>query len=99
MKTVAIFLLLTFSGTILIPLAMSLTKQNQVSLFIVDEEKSSNANQINEIKEQKKEYSSFFLVPLAPSKNNATLLRSDGRCALLPPSPYLEYVAPPPNVC
>lgn len=99
MRTVAIFLLLTFSGTILIPLAMSLTNQNQVSLFIVDEEKSSNANQINEIKEQKKEYNSFFLVPLAPSKNNATLLRSDGRCALLPPSPYLEYVAPPPNVC
>ena len=56
MKIVAIFLLLTFSGTILVPLAMSLTKQNQVSLFIVDEEKSSNANQINEIKEQKKEY-------------------------------------------
>jgi hypothetical protein len=99
MKTVAIFLLLTFSGTILIPLAMSLTKQNQVSLFIVDEEKSSNANQINEIKEQKKDYSSFFLVGLAPAANDAALHGGDGRCSLLPPSPYLEYVAPPPNVC
>jgi hypothetical protein len=45
MKTVAIFLLLTFSGTILVPVAMSLTKQNQISLFIVDEEKSNNAGQ------------------------------------------------------
>ena len=99
MKTVAIFLLLTFSGTILIPLAMSLTKQNQVSLFIVDEEKSSNANQINEIKEQKKDYNSLFQLCLAPSEKDAALLRSDGCCSLLTPSPYLEYVAPPPNVC
>lgn len=41
MKTVAIFLLLTFAGTILITLAMSLTQQNQVSFFIVDEKKSA----------------------------------------------------------
>ena len=99
MKTVAIFLLLTFSGTILIPLAMSLTQQNQVSLFIVDEEKSSNANQLNEIKEKKNDYTSFFLFCLAPSQKDVNLLSADGRCSLLPPSPYLEYVAPPPNVC
>lgn len=99
MKTVAIFLLLTFSGTILFPLAMSLTKQNQISLFVVDEEKGSNANQINEIKEQKKDYSSFFLICPAANSNIAVLQRGDGCCFLLLPSPYLEYVAPPPNVC
>jgi len=99
MKIVAFFLLLTFSGTILLPLAMTLTKQNQISLFIVDEEKNSDANQINEIKEQKKDYSSFFLICLPPAEKNADTKRGDGRSCLLPTSPYLEYVAPPPNVC
>jgi hypothetical protein len=99
MKTVAIFLLLTFSGTILVPVAMSLTKQNQISLFIVDEEKSNNAGQVNEIKEQKKDYNSFFLMTPPLTANVSLRLLGDGRSCLLPPSPYLEYVAPPPNVC
>jgi hypothetical protein len=99
MKTLALFLLFTFSGTILLPVAMSLTKQNQISLFVVDEEKNSNANQINEIKEQKKDYSSFFQICLAPAEKHVSLNRVDGRSCLLPPSPYLEYVAPPPNHC
>lgn len=99
MKTVAIFLLLTFSGTVLLPLAMSLTNQNQISLFIVDEEKSSNANQINEIKEQKKDYGSYFLPLLTPTWNKISASMGDNRRCLLPPSPYLEYVAPPPNAC
>jgi hypothetical protein len=98
MKTLALFLLFTFSGTILLPVAMSLTKQNQISLFVV-EEKNSNANQINEIKEQKKDYSSFFQICLAPAEKHVSLNRVDGRSCLLPPSPYLEYVAPPPNLC
>ncbi|NBR37013.1 MAG: hypothetical protein EBT80_06585 [Chitinophagales bacterium] len=99
MKTVAIFLLLTFSGTILLPVAMSLTQQNQISLFIVDEEKSDNAGQANEIKEQKKDYGSYFLMTPPSAANTSLRLLGDGRSCLLPPSPYLEYVAPPPNVC
>lgn len=99
MKTVAIFLLLTFAGTILITLAMSLTQQNQVSFFIVDEKKISDANQLNEIKEKKNEYSNLFPLYLAPTEKDANLLSADGRCSLLPTSPNLEYVAPPPNVC
>lgn len=99
MKFLAIFLLLTFSGTILVPLAMSLTQQNQISLFIVDEEKSGNANPINELKEEKKEHSGCFLLSIVPISINVTLTNGDGRSLLLPPSPYLEYIAPPPNVC
>jgi len=99
MKTVAIFLLLTFSGTILLPVAMTLTQQSQINLFIVDEEKSDNAEQANETKEQKKDFSSYFLLnSLLAARTSLHLLGDDHNC-LLPPSPYLEYVAPPPNVC
>ncbi len=99
MKIVALFLLLTFSGTILLPVAMSLTKQNQVSLFIVDEEKSNNTGQFNEIKVQKQDYSGLYLTSMMAIADNTSQLPGDGRRCSLPPSPYLEYVAPPPNVC
>lgn len=99
MKILAIFLLLTFSGTILVPVAMSLTKQNQISLFIVDEEKGSNASQFNEIKEEKKDFNPSFPFLSIMTANSTLLTVVDHHNSLLPPTPCLEYVAPPPNVC
>lgn len=96
MKSVAILLFLVFAGTVLIPVAESLLSQKQVTLFIVDEEKSST-NQLNEIKETKHFTSQLFVVAHAGAEtisSNRILAHSK---TSLPASPVLESLTPPPN--
>lgn len=67
---------------------------------MVDEEKSNNNNnQLTEIKEQKKDLSKLLQLPTPEATGGKTPRLGDGSSSLLPPSPYLEYVAPPPNFC
>ena len=51
MKLVASILLFVFSLTVTLPVAQALLAKNQISLFVVDEEKSGS-NELNEIKEE-----------------------------------------------
>ena len=96
MKSIAIILFLVFSGTILVPVAESLLYPKHVTLFIVDEEKSST-NQLNEIKETKHFANHLFVL----SYTGDETISSNRILALsktsLPASPILESLTPPPN--
>lgn len=80
------------------PLAQSLISEKLVTIFIVDEEKSSS-NQLNEIKETKHVINHPLLVAQV---DNNDLLTTNFLAHLktsLPTSPVLEFIAPPPNFC
>lgn len=98
MKSIAIFLFVIFAGTILTPVATSLCKKEKVTLFIVDEEKSTN-NQIPEVKETKKFTNYLFMVPNSIISTGLTSVASIHSKTSLPTSPVLEFIAPPPNFC
>ena len=95
MKLVAAILFFVFAGTVFAPVAQSLCKDSQISLFIVDEEKSNT--QIAENEDTKKEQSKtiFYQLILASisEKGDAAFLNS----ADLPNSPYRDYSTPPPD--
>ena len=98
MKGIAIFLFVIFAGTILTPVAQSLCKEDKVTLFIVDEEKSTN-NQVPEVKETKKFTNHLFLVPNNIISTGLSSNSSARSKTSLPTSPVLEFIAPPPNFC
>lgn len=98
MKSIAIILLLVFSGTIVVPVAQSLVSKKQVTLFIVDEEKSTN-NQLNEIKETKHVINHLFVMTQVDDNNLLTTSFLAHSKTNLPTSPVLEFIAPPPNFC
>jgi hypothetical protein len=98
MKRIASILLFVFTCTITLPLAQSLFAANKITVFVVDEEKSSS-NQLVELKEDKKEISSQSLLTcnLLQVKNNG-----GNKCylhILIPAVPLLEKTTPPPNFC
>ena len=98
MKLIATILFFVFSCTITIPLAQSIFAAKKVTVFVVDEEKSSS-NQLNEIKEDKKDTSTQFFLndPIQNRRSNAkneSYLR-----ILIPSAPLLEKSTPPPNFC
>jgi len=98
MKGIASILLFVFSCTITLPLAQSIFAAKKVTVFVVDEEKSSST-QLIEIKEDKKDISTHSLLTckVAQVKSN------DGnKCNLqiyIPTAPLLEKTTPPPNFC
>ena len=97
MKLVAAILFFVFAGTVFAPVAQSLCKDSQISLFIVDEEKSNT--QIAENEDTKKEQCKtiFYQQILASTSDigDAAFLNS----ADLPNSPYRDYSTPPPDFC
>ena len=98
MKLIASILLFIFSLTVTLPLAQFMLAKNQVTLFVVDEEKSSS-NQLNEIKEEKKDISSQFYFAVFAAQ---PILPLDLFCLLqskIPAAPLLEKSTPPPNYC
>lgn len=98
MRLIASILFLVFSLTVTLPLAQSLLAKNQVTLFVVDEEKGSS-NQLNEIKEEKKDISNQFYLSAIATQPTASL---DLFCLLqsnIPAAPLVEKATPPPNFC
>lgn len=98
MKFIATILFFVFSCTITIPLAQSIFAAKKVTVFVVDEEKSSS-NQLNEIKEDKKDTSNLLLLTdhLQNRRGNS---KDEGYLHILIPSaPLLEKSTPPPNFC
>ena len=98
MKFIATILFFVFSCTITIPLAQSIFAAKKVTVFVVDEEKSSS-NQLTEIKEDKKDISTHSLLTC----NMIQVKNNDGnKCYLhiyIPTAPLLEKTTPPPNFC
>jgi hypothetical protein len=98
MKFIASILLVVFSLTVTLPLAQSLLSKDQITFFVVDEEKSSS-NQLSEIKEDKNDtthqfyFALFSIQPILPLYLNC-LLQSK-----IPTAPLLEKTTPPPNFC
>jgi hypothetical protein len=98
MKLIASILLVVFSLTVTLPLAQSLLSKDQVTFSVVDEEKSSS-NQLNEIKEDKKDTTHQFYFALFSIQ---PILPLDLYCLLqskIPTAPLLEKTTPPPNFC
>jgi hypothetical protein len=98
MKSIAVILLFVFSGTIIVPLTQSLFSEKLVTIFIVDEEKSSS-NQLNEIKETKHVINYLFVITQIGDNNLFTSSFLTHSKTSLPTSPVLEFIAPPPNFC
>lgn len=98
MKLIASILLVVFSLTVTLPLAQSLLSKDQVTFFVVDEEKSSS-NQLNEIKEDKKDSTQQFYCTVFAIQ---PILPIDLYCLMqskIPTAPLLEKTTPPPNFC
>jgi hypothetical protein len=98
MRSIAVILLFVFSGTIIVPLVQSLVSKNLVTIFIVDEEKSSS-NQLNEIKETTHVINHLFVIAQVDDNGLLTTSFSAHSKTNLPTSPVLEFIAPPPNFC
>lgn len=98
MKLIASILFFVFSLTVTLPLAQAMLAKNQVTLFVVDEEKSSS-NQLNEIKESKKDFSSHNAFPVSAVEPVSLLAKPCRSVANIPPAPLLEKTTPPPNFC
>lgn len=98
MKLITSILLFVFSLTVTLPVAQALLAKNQITLFVVDEEKSSS-NELNETKEEKKDISNqFYLSDIAIQ----SALSLDLFClnqAKIPTAPLMEKTTPPPNFC
>ena len=98
MKFIATILFFVFSCTITIPLAQSIFAAKKVTVFVVDEEKSSS-NQLNEIKEDKKDTSNLLFLT-DHLQNRRSNSKDEGYLHILIPSaPLLEKSTPPPNFC
>lgn len=98
MKFIATILFFVFSCTITIPLAQSIFAAKKVTVFVVDEEKSSS-NQLNEIEEDKKDTSNLLFLT-DHLQNRRSNSKDEGYLHILIPSaPLLEKSTPPPNFC
>ena len=98
MKVIASILLLIFSFTISLPLVQSIFAAKNVTVFVVDEEKSSTS-QLNEIKESKQSLPHTILPSTYTFANKAALTQGNNLAAIIPPAPHLEKPTPPPNFC
>lgn len=98
MKLIASILFFVFSCTITIPLAQSIFAAKKVTVFVVDEEKSSS-NQLNEIKEQKQTVPNHNSLAIISIESLGDLARGIHSNAVIPPAPLLEKQTPPPNFC
>lgn len=98
MKEIASILFFVFSCTITLPLAQSIYAAKKVTVFVVDEEKSTS-NQLTEIKEQKQVYSSHTLLSLITFERDKMLTRFNDKNVVIPAAPLLEKPTPPPNFC
>ena len=98
MKVIASILLLVFSCTISVPLVQSIFAAKSVTVFVVDEEKSSTS-QLNEIKESKQSLSHTILPTIYTFENKAAFTQGNNLAAMIPPAPLLEKPTPPPNFC
>lgn len=98
MRLIASILFLVFSLTVILPLAQSLLAKNQVTLFVVDEEKGSS-NELNETKEEKKDIANQFYLSVIAMQPALSLDLFWLNQAKIPPAPLLEMATPPPNFC
>ena len=98
MKLIASILLFVFSLTVTLPLAQALLATNQITLFVVDEEKSGS-NELNEIKEEKKDIANQFYLSVIAMQPALSLDLFWLNQAKIPPAPFLEKTTPPPNFC
>jgi hypothetical protein len=98
MKGIAYILLFVFSCTITLPLAQSLFATKKVTVFVVDEEKSSS-NQLIEIKEDKKEASTHLYLATHRQHSQSNSKNDSYLHILIPSAPLLEKTTPPPNFC
>ncbi|MBM3414611.1 MAG: hypothetical protein FJY16_06730 [Bacteroidetes bacterium] len=98
MKLIASILLFVFSLTVTPPLTQSLLAKNQVTLFVVDEEKSSS-NQLNEIKEEKKDISNQYYFSTIATQPIASIHLFWLLHYNIPTAPLLKKSTPPPNYC
>ena len=98
MKGIASILLFVFSCTVTLPLAQSIFAAKKVTVFVVDEEKSTS-NQLTEIKEQKQVFSSHILLALTAFEGDKKLTRFNDKNVVIPAAPLLEKPTPPPNFC
>jgi hypothetical protein len=98
MKAIASILFFVFSCTITLPLAQSIFAAKKVTVFVVDEEKSTS-NQLTEIKEQKQVYSSHILLAFNAFEGDKKLTRFNDKNVVIPAAPLLEKPTPPPNFC
>jgi hypothetical protein len=98
MKGIATILLFVFSCTVTLPLAQSIFAAKKVTVFVVDEEKSTS-NQLTEIKEQKQVFSSHILLALTAFEGDKKLTRFNDKNVVIPAAPLLEKPTPPPNFC
>ncbi|MEY4637997.1 MAG: hypothetical protein ACK5DU_03655 [Bacteroidota bacterium] len=98
MKLIASILLFVFSLTVTLPLAQALLAKNQITLFVVDEEKSGS-NELNEIKEEKKDIANQFYLSVIAMQLALSLDLFCLNQAKIPSAPLLEKTTPPPNFC
>lgn len=96
MKLIASILLVVFSLTVTLPLAQSLLSKDQVTFFVVDEEKSSS-NQLNEIKEDKNDGSNLLYFSLLHSLPSEEQNKHFIFNANIPLAPLLKTEVLPPN--
>jgi len=98
MKKAASIFLVVFSLTIALPLANSFLVQSHIILLELGEEKSSS-NQINEIKEEKKDITNQFYLYLNTTLSSVLLPPFCPLHLNMPDAPSLEKSTPPPNYC
>ena len=98
MKLIASILLFVFSLTVTLPVAQALLAKNQITLFVVDEEKSGS-NELNEIKEEKKDIANQFYLSVIVMQLALSLDLFCLNQAKIPSAPLLEKTTPPPNFC
>ena len=95
MKKIAFFILFIFTLLQVVSAIHTLTKQNNVLVFNIDEEKSGEKTDANE-KKEKKDYSSLSLFVKAVSTKASVSLHLAEK---IYPYPCLEKLTPPPNFC
>jgi len=98
MKLIASILLFVFSLTVTLPVAQALLAKNQITLFVVDEEKSASS-ELNETKEEKKDIANQFYLSVIAMQPALSLDLFWLNQAKIPPAPLLEKTTPPPNFC
>ena len=98
MKLIGTILFFVFSCTITIPLAQSIFAAKKVTVFVVDEEKNAS-NQLNEIKEDKKDTSNLLFLANHLQNRQSTSKNESYLHILIPSAPLLEKSTPPPNFC
>jgi len=96
MKKASALLLFIFSLTILLPVAHALVTQQSTSVFIVDEEQSE-AGEMVEIKDDKKEVSNQFYLAIIATIAMGKQKFHSVKNASIPAAPALEKNIPPPN--